>query len=342
MKDRRRPFQSHHTARTMGRTIGRVATALVCAFAATAASAQGFPSKTVSIIVPYTAGGPTDSFFRAIAEGLGKEWGQAVIIDNRPGANEIIGAMATVRAAKDGYTIMGANEATTILNPLLHRKLAYNPQTQLAPISLLAKGPLVLVVPASMPVKNLKEFIQYARERSKTNPVTYGTTGMGGTPHLSFAAFQKQNGIQMTQVNYPGIVNVVQDMLSGNLEAGVVGPSLAEGHVKSGKLRALAIPFARAASLPDIPTFEEAGSADMKAAYELTLVAPAGTPADVVEKIARDARKVLLSAEFQKKNVEPFGLVTIGSTPQEFGDYLKRETAVRKQLIVDSGVEIQD
>ncbi|MDO8768258.1 MAG: tripartite tricarboxylate transporter substrate binding protein [Burkholderiaceae bacterium] len=332
------------TSKNMGASLFRRFSAL-CLLAllhTTGFAADDFPSRPVTIIVPFTAGGPTDAFFRAIADGLQKEWGQPVIVDNKPGANETIAAMATVRAAKDGYTLFGASEGALILNPLLYRKLQYNPHTQLAPISLLAKGPLVLVVPASMPVRTMKEFIEYARSRSNTNPVTYGTTGMGGTTHLSFSALQKQNNIVMTAVNYKGIVNVVQDLLGGNLEAAVVGPSMAEGYVKTGKLKALAIPFARASSLPDVPTFAEAGVTDMKAAYELTLVGPAGTPATVIEKISRDARKVLLSQEFQKKNVEPFGLVTVGSNPKEFAEYLRTESLARKKLVADSGVEIQD
>lgn len=304
---------------------------------------ENYPARPVTILVPFTAGGPTDVFFRALAEGLSKQWGSPVVVDNRPGANESIAAVATARAAKDGYTLFGASEGALLLNPLLYRKLPYDPARDFAPVTLLAKGPLVFAVPATMPVNTMAEFIAYAKTRSATRPVAYGSTGMGGTTHLAFSALERQHGIQLNQVNYKGVVNVLQDMLSGNVEAGVFGPPLIEGYVRSGKLKALAIPAPRrAASLPDVPTFAETGVPEMKSVYELTLVAPSGTPPSVVEKIAASSRKVLLSSEFLKKNVEPFGLVPAGWSPEEFGQYLAKERPLRAQLVRESGVEIQD
>ncbi len=314
----------------------------VCATSTSHAN-EGFPTRPVTILVPFTAGGPTDVFFRALAEGLSKEWGKPVVVDNKPGANESIAASATARAAKDGYTLFGASEGALLLNPLLYRKLPYDPVRDFAPVMLLAKGPLVFAVPASMPVNTMPEFIEYARKRSATRPIAYGSTGMGGTTHLAFSALERQHGIQLTQVNYKGVVNVLQDLLSGNVEAGVFGPPLIEGYVKNGKLKALAIPATkRAVSLPDVPTFVEAGVPEMKSIYELTLVAPAGTPGAIVEKIAADARRVLMSPEFLKKNVEPFGLVPAGWGPEEFARYLRLERPLRAQLVRESGVEIQD
>ena len=306
-----------------------------------AGAADVFPSRPVTIVVPYSAGGPIDAFMRALAEGLSAQWKQPVLIDNRPGANEIIAADLVARSAADGHVILAASESALLLNPLLYKKLPYDPGKQLASVSLLVKAPLVFTVPASSPVKTMKEFISYARDR-RSNPVPYGSQGVGGPPHLAFSTLMRDHSIELLHVPYKGGVPVMQALLSDDIGAGVIGATMMEQHVKSGKLKGLAVSAeTRLPSLPDVPTFKELGIHDIHADYFTGLVVPAKPPVAVIDKIARDSRTVLMKPDFLAKNVEPFALVAIGSTPKEFLDYLKSDLPVQAQRVKDSGVQLE-
>lgn len=314
--------------------------ALFVAAVVPAAAADPWPLKPVTIIVPTGAGGPTDTFFRALAVELKIKWGQPVVIENKPGANEILGSTALVRAPADGYTLLGASENATLLNPLLYAKLPYSPSTQFAPATLLTKGPMILAVSANMPVRNIAEFIAYAKQRGNNDPVTYGTTGVGGTTHLSFKVFEKQHGLKLTQVNYKSVVEVLQDVMAGNIGAGLFGAAVIEGHIKAGRLRALVSP-SHVVGIPEIPTYEEANLPTVKAFYEVGLVGPAGLPGPVLDRIAKDTREILESPSFRKSNLDPFGLIPTAYSPEVFSAYLKSESAIRARMIEDAGVPKQ-
>lgn len=306
------------------------------------AQAQSWPDKPVTLIVPYPAGSPTDAYVRGVAEGLSRAWKQPVVIDNRPGANEAIAVSSVTRAANNGYTLLAATEGGLLLNPLLHRKLSHNPDTQLVPISLLIKGPLVLSVPATFPAANLKEFLAYAKTRS-SDPVRYGTPGLGGTIHLSFSALEKEQKVTLTHVPYKGNNLVLQDILGGHIEAGALAPSLVEPFIKNGKIKGLAVSSERRlVSLPDVPTFAELGVSDMNAVYFIALAAPAGTSQEIIQKIAQDSKTVVTSQAFKDRFADPVGLVTVASTPAEFTQYLKTERIAQQKRVVASGVAIED
>lgn len=318
---------------------------LACAAVALVSGAtlaqDGYPAKPVTIIVPYSAGGPIDALMRAMAEELRREWKQTVVIDNKPGANEIVGAVSLVKAAPDGYTLMASTEAAILLNPLLYKKLSYDPTKQFANVSLLAKSPLVFTVPTSLPVDTMKQFVDYARSK-KSAPLRYGSTGVGGPTHLPFESLTHDNEIALTHVPYKGGMPVMQALLSAEVDAGTIGSSMIEQHVKSGRLKALAVSAdKRLASLPNVPTFAESGIKDINATYILGLVAPAGTPPAVMGKIAQDMRKVLQNAEFQTKNLEPFGFQAVGSDPAAFSDYLRKELPAQKRRVELSGVQLE-
>lgn len=304
------------------------------------AVAAGYPSRPVTFIVPYSAGGPIDVLVRALADALRAEWKQPVLVDNRPGANEIIGADLAARAPNDGYTVFVSSEAALLLNPFLYTKLSYDPAKQFAAVTQLVKAPLVFTVPAQSKAMTMKHFIEQARARGKES-VTYGSAGIGGPTHLPFAAIGKEYGIHFTHVPYKGGAPVMQALLANEVEAGVIGGSMIEPHVKAGKLRGLAVSSeARLAALPDIPTFRELGITDPEANYIVALVTPVGTPLDVINKIAKDTRKVLMDPKFRATNIDPFALVPVGSSPAEFAAFLKTQRPVQQKRVLDSGARL--
>ena len=238
---------------------------------------QSYPSKPVKIVVPYAAGGPVDALARALSAKLSGMWGQQVIVDNKPGANEVIAASQVAKSPGDGYTLMLATDPTLSLNPYLFQKLSYDPLKELTPITRVAISNMALVVPANFPASNLKEFVAYAR--ANPDKVTYGSSGMGNGTHLALAWFAKENQLSMVHVPYKGLAPALQDMLGGNIQVTVGAVSVIAPFVESGKLKVLAISGSkRARSLPNAPTFAEAGFPWMEASFYYGLIAPAGIP----------------------------------------------------------------
>lgn len=313
---------------------------LAAAVAMHAAVAQSFPAKPVTIVVPYAPGGPVDNLTRALGLQLQKTWGQPVVVLNKTGANEIIGAEFVAKSAADGYTLFAATEAALTMNPHLYRKLPYDAQKDFTPISRLISVPMVFFVPQSSKANTLKEFVQLARQ-SKDKPLSYGSSGAGGIVHLPLAMFAKQENLDMVHVPYKGAAPLIPDVIAGQIDSAVLGVSVIEQHVKSGKLKALAISSAqRSVALPDVPTFKEAGIKEIEAVFNIGLVAPAGTPAAVVEKVAADARRILLSPEFRKINIDAFSYVAVGSSPAEFAAFLARDYKVQGERVKTSGATL--
>lgn len=302
---------------------------------------DAFPSRPVTLIVPYPPGGAVDAFARALADGLKQEWNTPVVIDNKPGANEVVGASALAKARPDGYTLMASTEAASILNPLLFRKLPYDPEKEIQPVSILVKAPLVLAVPASSPINSMKEFIELARARGPSNPVRYGSAGAGGTGHLPFIQLATDHQLQLIHVPYRGAGPMLQDLLGGHVEAGLLGSAVAEPQIKAGKVRGLAVTAdKRLASLPMVPTYQELGIPDINTTFIVALSAPAGTPANVVAAIGQAARRVLQHPEFQAKTLNPFGFVPVGSDAATFASYIRQERAVQKKRIETAGISL--
>ncbi|MDP3799218.1 MAG: tripartite tricarboxylate transporter substrate binding protein [Polaromonas sp.] len=321
-------------------------TQLICSLAVAACAGivqaqEPFPSKPVTLIVPYPPGGAVDTFARALADGLKQEWKAGVVIDNRPGGSEVIGAAALAKAHPDGYTIMASTEAASILNPLLFKKLPYDAAKDIAPVSILVRAPLVLAVPSSSPANTLREFIDMARARA-SNPVRYGSAGAGGTGHLPFIQLASDHQLQLIHAPYRGAGPMLQDLLGGHIEAGLLGTAVAEPHIRSGKIKGLAVTAdKRLASLPMVPTYQELGIPDINATFIVALSAPAGTPSPIVDAIAQAARKVLQNPEFQSKTLNPFGFVPVGSDPASFGDYIRREIPVQKKRIQIGNISLE-
>lgn len=309
---------------------------------ASVSHAQGYPTRAVTIVVPYSAGGPVDNFARAIARSLGDFWRQPVIVLNKPGANEIIGADTVAKSQPDGYTLFAGTEASLTMGPNLYKKLPYSVERDFVPISRMVSLPLVFFVSRSLPVDSMQDFVKLAKSRAEADrPLSYGSTGAGGIAHLPVVTLEKQENIRLTHVPYRGASNLIPDVISGQIDGAVLGVSVIEQHIRNNALKALAISAeSRSASLPDVPTFKEAGLKDINAVFNIGLLAPAGTPDDVVSKIASDVRKVILNQDFREKNIDAFSYVAVAGDRAEFKAFLESDTRLQADRIKESGVTL--
>lgn len=322
------------------KTLFKVALSLVAVAASHGVVAQAFPSKPVTIVVPYAPGGPVDNLSRALGNRLTKEWGQPVLVLNKTGGNEIIGADFVAKSPADGYTLFAATEAALTMNPHLYKKLPYNAEKDFAPISRLITVPMIFFVPQNSKANTLKEFIQLARN-SKDKPMSYGSSGAGGIVHLPLAMFAKQEHLEMVHIPYKGAAPLIPEAISGQVDAAMLGVSVIEQHVKSGKLKALAISGdSRSVALPEVPTFKEAGVKDINGAFNIGLVAPVGTPSAVVEKIASDVRKILMDPDFRRTQIDAYSYVAVGSTPVEYKNFLAQDFKVQAERVKISGATL--
>ena len=250
-----------------------------------AAHAQSYPSRFVRLIVPFPPGGGGDALARPLAQRLSEVWGQQVIVENRGGAGGNVGAYQAANAPPDGYTLL-LGAAYLSINPALYPTSGYSPFTDLAPISLLTIIPNVMMVSNSSPVHSVREFIDHAK--ANRGSVTFASTGIGASPHLSGELFKRMAGIEMTHVPYKGPAPAMQDVIGGQVDCGFLAGPTVLPHVRSGKLVALAVSGAqRSALLPEVPTVAEAGYPGFDATFSLVLFAPKGTPKPIVDAMAK-------------------------------------------------------
>ena len=304
-----------------------------------AAMAQAYPSKPVHVVVPYAAGGPADVMVRAISQKLGDSWGQPFIVDNKPGANEIIAADFVAKSSGDGYTFLVASDGAYSLNQNLYPKIPYDPVRDFVPVAKLAVGNLMLVTRPDFPAANVREFIdQVKRNPGKFN---YASIGAGGVNHLASAWFNNINGLQMEHVAFKGLPAAVQELMAGRIDAmfsvtGGVAPFL-----ESGKIKALAVAGrGRQPAAPAVPTFAEVGYPTFDASYYFGVVAPKGTPPDIAARFARDMSKVINTAEFKTKYLQPLGFEAVGDTPEQFAAFLKGDRELGAQKVRVSGAKL--
>jgi tripartite-type tricarboxylate transporter receptor subunit TctC len=288
------------------------------------ALAQPYPAKAVRMIVPFPAGGATDVVARLLAQKLSEVWSQAVVVENRTGAGGNIGAEAAAHSPPDGYTLFMTSGSIVTANPHMYKSLPYDPAKDLVAITNVATGPQVIAVGASQPAKDLKEFIAYA----KANPgkVNLGSAGIGTQTHLAAENFAYAAGIDLTHVPYKGEGPAMTDLMGGQIQ--VVTPNLgaAIGLVQQGKIRALAVTSPhRNPQLPDVPTVAETIPGFENAGW-FGLMAPAGTPREVIDRVQKDSAKILLSDEFRAK-LALQGMVPVANTPAEFAAAIRDESA---------------
>src|SRR5436190_13688882 len=256
------------------------------------AGAQTYPAKPVTFVVPFPPGGGTDISARTVAVKLSEKWHQGVVVENRGGAPGILGADLAAKAKPDGYTLLVANVGITSINPALYAKLPYNPETAFTPISLICELPFVLMASPSFAPNSVKELVAYA----KANPgkVTFASSGQGGSPHLTAEIFQLATGTQMTHVPYKGGGQAMPDLMAGHVDLLFASVLEGSGHIKAGRRKGLVVTHAkRSPALPDVPTLAEAGVKDAESGSWIALLAPAGTPQAIVDKVGADIKEAL-------------------------------------------------
>src|SRR5689334_11059556 len=290
-----------------------------------AALAQSsYPDRAVKLVVGYPPAGPVDIFARIISDRLAALWGQPTVIENVPGAGGNIGGDRAAKAAPDGYTLLVTTNAQLAVNPSLYAKMTFDPAKDLTPISLSVYSPNILVVPNEIPVRSVAELVAYARERP--GKLTFGSAGVGTTQHLAGELFKAIAHLDIQHVPYRGGAAVITDLLGGRLTMffGAISPLIPL--VREGKLRALAVTSAeRFGIVPDLPTMIEAGYPGFVSVLSIGLMAPAGTPPAIVEKIHKDSVKVLAINEVRER-LKDVGMEVIGNSPAEFAAVIKAET----------------
>jgi tripartite-type tricarboxylate transporter receptor subunit TctC len=315
-----------------------LAIALACACAAAGSFAQAWPTRPVTLIVPFPPGGGTDTGARILAQKLAAKWGQQVVVDNKGGAAGQIGADAVAKAKPDGYTILMGNIGTQSINPSLYPKMAFDPDRAFAPISLVAELPLAMMVNPAVPAKTANEFVALAK--SQPGKLSYSSSGAGGAPHLAAEMFKQQTGTFIVHVPYRGGGPAIGDLLAGHVQLSFMTVFEASGQVKSGKLRALAVTSdRRVAALPDVPTLAETAVPGFNSISWIGLLAPAGTPPAIVDKIAADVRDAVAADDVKGKLVE-LGAVPHTTTPAQFAKLIDDDRRRYARIIKERGITV--
>jgi tripartite-type tricarboxylate transporter receptor subunit TctC len=304
------------------------------------AHAQQYPTKAVRIVVPYSAGGPVDVLTRGLAQRLSEIWAQPVIVDNKPGGNEIVAAQSVAAAPPDGYTLMMASDATLTLNQFLYNKLPYDPNTAFTPVTGVALSNLAFFVPASLPVNTLREFVELAKKQPKA--LAYGTSGQGTSTHLAMVWLESRTGIALNPVSYKGLAPChpghARRAAAGRLRRRVRRRSAGQGREAQG-VGDLRIPSREAPS--DAPTFVEAGFDNIDATLLIGLIGPRGMPKDLVDRIARDVARVAQEPAFREKYLDSVAFDLFVDTPDNFAAYLVKERGKQEQRVKLSGVKLE-
>ena len=318
------------------RTLIKLLLVAVCTGITALAGAQTYPAKAVRIIVPFPPGAGVDIVTRAVSGRLGEALGQQLIVDNRAGAGGIVGAEIAAKAPADGYTLfMGTAGILTVI-PHMNSKAPYSPERDFIPISLVAGVPSMLVVHPSLPVKSVRDLIALARARP--GALNYASTGNGTLPHLAAEFFKAQAKINMVHIAYKGSAPATTDLLSGQVEVFFGNVLSVIEQVRSGRLRALAVTsLQRQAVAPDVPTMVESGFPGFEAGTWFGLLAPAGTPHDIIARLHTDIAKTVRLPDVQKQ-LAGQGATTIGNTPEQFAAYIRTESAKWAKVLAASGV----
>jgi tripartite-type tricarboxylate transporter receptor subunit TctC len=311
-----------------------------CGFALLACQAALalYPERPVRLIIAQSPGGNADIIGRALAEGLGERFGQLVVVDNRGGASGIIAIELTVRAPPDGHTLLLVASSFGV-NPALNRKLSYDQERDLAPITLVATAPNILVVGPALPVRSVEELIQVAK--SKPGQLTFGSSGNLGSPHLAGELFKLMAGVNMVHVPYKGAAAALTDLIAGRISLSFASLPSAIGHVKSGRLRALAVTSEKRFSLvPELPTVAELGLPGFETSAWQGLLAPAGAPRAIVNRINADAASSVRSAGMRNL-LAANGAEGVGNAPEAFAAFVQKQIAKWTRVVRAAGIQAE-
>lgn len=308
----------------------------VAAFWIAPASAQEYPVRSIRFVVPYGSGGQPDVTTRVIAKKLSDMLGQPTVVDNRPGGAGIPATDHVAKSPPDGYTILFGDPGPLAINPALYPKLPYDPLKDFAPVTYAASTPLFLVVNSGIPVKSIRELIEYV----KANPgLNYGSIGNGSVHHLGLELFQMLAGVRMTHIPYKGVAQAVPALVAGDVALVVSAYSTIKPHLDAGKVRVLASLTERSAVLPDVPLVSEAGLPEFNLRSKSGYLVPAGTPRRIVEKLNTSIRSALVSPDVIQA-LAAYSIVLQGSTPEEYAEAMRQEVALFAKLIRVSGVKV--
>jgi tripartite-type tricarboxylate transporter receptor subunit TctC len=302
-----------------------------------AAHAADYPSRSIRVVVPFSPGGAVDGPMRLIAQELGKRLGQAVVVENKPGAGATIGTDVVAKAPPDGYTLLLASQ-TNAISATLYSKLPFDPIEDFAPITLIGREPGVVVVNPAVPAKSLQAFIAYVK--AHPGEVNFASSGNGSGQHLFAALLASKTGMKMNHVPYRGSGQATTDLLSGVVSMAIPGTAGMVGHIKAGRLRALAVTgAARSPQLPDVPTVMESGVPGYEAYVWMGLLAPKGTPPAIIERLNREVAAVL-GEDAVKRYMANAGIEIVGSTSVDFGTFYRAERDLWAKVIHDTGAHV--
>jgi tripartite-type tricarboxylate transporter receptor subunit TctC len=319
---------------SMSALFGVLLAALACG-----AAAQPFPNKPIRLIVPYAAGGATDLMARSIAQKLGAGLGVQVVVDNRAGAGGNIAAEIAAKSPPDGYTIFFGATGQLVINPALYAKLTFDPLKDFAPIGLVGQLPLFLTVPVTLPINSVAELV--AAVRADPAKFNYGSSGIGGTTHLAMEMFKARTGLSITHVPYKGTAAAINDMLGGSLQVIFDAWATAGPQVQAGKLRFLAVSSAaRSGFEPKVPTVAESGYPGFDLGVWYGLLAPAGTPADVIARLSAETAKVTAQPDL-KQSFATMGMEPVTSTAEQFSAFMRTEAVKWAKVVRDSGAKAE-
>lgn len=326
------------TASNLARFIGPLLTSLALLGLGLNAQAQNWPSKPISLVVPFPSGGTTDVLARAVGQELSAVLGQPVVIESKPGVGSTLGADYVAKAKPDGHILLMGAVHHTIASSV-YKKLPYDLQKDLTPISVVAMVPNVLVINPVTPVKNVAELI--ALLKAQPGKYSFGSNGNGTAQHLIGAQFEIMGGVELLHVPYKGSGPLTTDLLGGQIQMSFDTITPVLPHIKAGKLRALAVTTAnRSSSLPDVPTLDEGGLKGFDLGTWFGLMAPAGTPAPVIERISSEITRIVSRPDFRKK-LEDIGASPVGNTPAQMARQIKEDTERFAKLVRDAKVTIE-
>ena len=309
------------------------------AFLPAVAGAQSYPGKVIRIVVPFVAGGPTDLNARMVGQKLSEAWGQPVVIDNRPAAGGMLGTEAVAKAAPDGYTLLGANPGPLTIAPSLHAKMPYDPVRQLEPVILVTYTTSVVAIHPSVPAKTVRELI--ALLKAQPGKLTYGSPGIGTVGHLTIELFNTLAGTKMNHIPYKGTAQATNDMLAGQIDLRTFSIPLAVPLMKNGRIRVLGINGRQRSSLlPDVPTVSEAGVPGFESNNWNGIMAPAGTPREIILKLHDEITRRVLKSELREHLVKE-GYDIAGLGPEEFREFLKNETVKWAKVIKAAQIQAE-
>jgi tripartite-type tricarboxylate transporter receptor subunit TctC len=313
--------------------------AALLALAQCAAAQTAYPNHAVTLVVPFPPGGGTDTGARIVAQKLATKWGQAVVVENKGGAAGMIGADVVAKSKPDGYTLLMGNIGTQAINPSLYKTLPYDAASAFAPVALVAELPLAMMVNPNVAARTARDFI--ALVKAQPGKFSYSSSGAGGAPHLAAEMFKDATATDILHVPYRGGGPAVSDLIAGHVQLSFMTVLEASGHLKAGKLRALAVTSAqRVAALPEVPTLAEGAIPGFNSISWIGVLAPAGTPKDIVDKVSADIREVLATPEVKDKLVE-LGAIPMGTTPAAFQALIEADRKRYAQVIRDKKITVE-